>query len=361
MRGGRAAATVASIAAGLLFLRDARAQVDSNATPGPSAVVLALDYVAPGNCPSAKDFQARVGARTGHARFADEPAATVAVHVKVRATGSTYAGHLFMVGHLGTMSTRDVEDVLCTDVVDALALVTALAVDSSAALPPPPVAAAPTPASPEPPDAPPPPTPSAPPPPAPVVASPPPSPAPPVDPRPAIRRVWHLDLGLDGKLLGAIAPDTMPGGGLYGELDSTGRRWLDPSVRLSLFSAANRVFESPQARFTLLAARSDGCPVRVGSERLSVRPCAAVDVGDLLAKGLGAGVSKTSANPWVTVGPLVRGRWSPGGGRFFIDVDAAALFPVTRPNFVFAQPTTQFYRVPVVLPTASLGAGVRFP
>ena len=363
MRGGRAAPAVALIVASLLGLRGAQAQVAVGAAPKPAAVALSLEYVTPGDCPSAGDFEARVKARTLQAEFAEGKAATVAVHVTVRSTGSSFAGHLFMVGHAGTMSTRDVEDTLCADVVDALALVTALAIDPNAMLSPSPGARAPTPAPTVPPPVMPPPV--APPPTA-SVAPPAPLPAPPEVRRPAVRLLWHLDVGIDGKVLGDVAPDAMLGGGAYVELESDGDTVVAPSARLSLFAATDDVFVSSKARFTLLAARADGCPVRLGAERLSIRPCAGVDVGDLFARGIAIPSPESAAKSWVAMGPLVRARWSPLGRRFFLDLDGAALFPLTRFNYVFQYqtiPTTtrQVHQAPAVLPAVSVGAGVRFP
>ena len=97
---------------------------------------LLVEYTAPGNCPTQSDFEARVRARTELARFADEPNAQT-LQVVVRPTGVSYAGHLSIVGRSGHISERDVEDMLCSNVVDALALVTAIAIDPAAMLAPP--------------------------------------------------------------------------------------------------------------------------------------------------------------------------------------------------------------------------------
>src|SRR5580692_5237813 len=130
-----------------------RADPSAPATASPPPPPLLVDYSAPGNCPTEADFEARVRSRTALARFADENNAQ-AVHVVVTPTGVTYAGHLSIVGRSGRVSERDVEDALCSDVVDALALVTALAVDPNATLSPSAPAAPASTAVPAPPEAP---------------------------------------------------------------------------------------------------------------------------------------------------------------------------------------------------------------
>jgi hypothetical protein len=367
MQGRGLRAVVVSVA--LLFgAREARAQ---SAAPR-AKVVVHIEYEAPGNCPSAHEFEAAVTGRTEQVELATDAdgATAVAVKIRVRATGSTYAGHLFMVGREGTMSRRDVEDTLCAEVVDALALVTALAVDPNASLSAahasPPVAtnAAPAPAPPAPT---PPAVPAMPEAPRPLVPDAHPAPARPAEdePRtPTVPLTWHLDAGLEGDVLGGIAADAMLGAGAFVELASTGRRVFAPSARFALLGASNGAFEARTAAFTLLDARVDGCPLRFGRTAFSLRPCAAVDVGDLLASGLAIASQFSKSEPWVALSLHARLRWDAAPSRAklapFVELDGGVQFPLTRPTFAYENPDVTVAHPAAAAPTASLGAGLRF-
>src|SRR5580692_7138294 len=239
----------------------ARAQPSSSLSV-PSSPPLHVEYVAPGNCPTEADFEAGVRARTAFARFADEPNAQ-AVHVIVRPTGAKYAGHLSIVSRSGRVSERDVQDALCSDVVDALALVTALAVDPNATLllpapsSPPPTGPAVPPLDAPPLDSPP--------------IAPPPPPPPETIPPPAARRAspprsepgspssaprWGAGAGATFMTIAGIAPDPLVGGGVYGEIESRSPGWIAPSVRLTVFATENGVLDRRSVVFDLVAARA---------------------------------------------------------------------------------------------------------
>ncbi len=347
-------------------LQDPPARADPS-TPA-RAPALRLEYAAPGNCPTEADFEAGVLARTAFARFANEGDAQ-AVRVVVRPTGVTYAGHLSIVGRSGRVSERDVEDTLCSDVVDALALVTALAVDPNATLtlparagqassPPllaPPLDAS-SPESPAPPTAP---------------ASPSPTPAPaesrvaPRGPTPASAPRWAGGAGASFTTIAGIAPDALAGGGVFGEIESRSRGILAPSVRLLVFAAENGVFRARTASFVLVAARPDVCPVRLGSRDLSIRACVGADVGALYAEGIQVTHRQLAVVGWFDAALLLRARWAPGRGSFFVEAGGGILVPVTRPSFRYEESTGAFARPDVDDPWdvgafGSIDAGLRF-
>jgi hypothetical protein len=331
---------------------------------------LTVQYSAPGNCPTESDFEARVQSRTALARFADEKDAQ-AVQVVVKPMGVTYAGHLSIVGRSGRVSERDVEDVLCADVVDALALVTALAVDPKAILslasPPeatsaadalPLGAGAPEGVTVIPLIAP-----------APAQATPPVSAQPQtvslaqpeLDKSPAAaapRRGIHV--GATFVLMAGIAPDTLAGGGGFGEVESKAPGWLAPSGRLTVFAAENGALASRIASFLLVAGRLDFCPLRIGSREVSLRPCAAIDIGAVRAEGIDAdpGHGVPGGEPWFDVAALLRARWAPGRGRFFVEVEGGIFVPLNRASFVYENPLKTIQTPWGVAPAGSLAMGV---
>jgi len=331
-------------------------------------------YAAPEDCPTEAAFKAAVQGRTAFARFADEPDAR-AVHVVVRATRDKYAGHLSIVGRSGRVSERDVEDALCSNVVDALALVTALAIDPKAMLllasPPDATSAAPlappldasSPNSTE------------------VTPSPvPPPPARPqtlsASPRPGVPHAgswgsapkWGAGAGASFVTMSGIAPDAIAGGGGFGELESKSSRWFAPSVRLTVLAAENGVFMAhPTASYLLLAGRADVCPLRLGLRDWSIRPCVAADVGAVRAEGnnLGPVRGLTAWVAWFDAAALLRARWTPGRRRFFIEAEGGILIPITQPDFGYTDPNLKSGFLPQDRPdkpgaAGSLAAGLRF-
>ena len=368
---------------GLVFLAPLARAEPSQAPSVPPKLPppLHVEYAAPGNCPTEADFEAGVQGRTSFARFGDEPDAR-AVHVVVTPTGGTYAGHLSIVGRSGRVSERIVEDVHCSEVIDALALVTALAVDPNATLSmaPAPPSASPAPTTP------------------PLGAASPDSSvvtpllSPPsvsaTNPRPtrisspsSVPRASHPGSGAPGPKWGAaagasfvtmsgIAPDALAGGGGFAEIESESRRWLAPSVRLTAFAAENGVFKDRTVSFLLVGARADVCPVRLGSRDLSIRPCVSADLGEIRAEGIAVTSPQQAVVAWFDAAALLRARWAPGRGLFFVEGEAGILIPVTHPRYVYENPSppntmakpafpTQ-YNTPQAGAAGSLAVGLRF-
>jgi hypothetical protein len=309
----------------------------------PPPLPLHVEYAAPGNCPTRDDFEARVRARTALARFSDDEGAEV-VRVVVTPTGVTYAGHLSITGQSGRTSERDVEDTLCPDVVDALALVTALSVDPNATLSPTaPASSAPT-ASPIASATPIPtstlnasPSPTAPV--VPLITAPMPAPPRPPAREPEATPFWASKPGTN---LGAIfitsaglAPDALVGGGVFGELESRAEGWFAPSTRLNLLAQVNGAFRTREASFVLLAGRFDVCPVRLGSRRLSLRPCLVADFGAVLAEAIRPSDVKgiLGTEGWFDVGVLLRARWAPDRARYFVEAEGGVYVPANRAPF----------------------------
>jgi hypothetical protein len=345
----------AVLLAALLLAAEARAQANPPNVGLRPKVLVYVSYEAPGNCPTAHDFGAGVTARTELVQLSDDPDAPSSVQVAVRPTGHSYAARLVIAGRQGARSTRDVEDSECANLVDALALITALAFDPDAPLlpsPPVPAAALSTAQPSRPEDAP--------------VSLAPRAAEPPLgrpaehlaSAAPATLLGWHLNAAIEGDVMGGAAPDALVGGGGYGELASSGHRFLSPSVRLAFLGAVNGAFETRSAAFTLLTARADGCPVRFGTDTFALRPCAAVEVGDLLARGTSVAKPASSGSAWFALSLLARAHWELRRPAF-LDVDGGVLVPVSRPTFVYQLPSETVYR-PSVAPAASISAGVRF-
>jgi hypothetical protein len=267
------------------------------------------------------------------------------VHAETTSDGAH--GRLDVVDASGATSSREVEGSTCKDVVDALALVLALAVDPNASTAPLPPLAPPA---------------AAPPPVATAIERP---MAPPAAPR---APPWssHLGASAGAALKTGAAPallvGPMVGLGAAWEPSAQGSR-IEPALELrATFTWAQSgtiPVGAGAARFTWTAGLLDVCPVRATAGRVQAAPCARIEGGILDAAGLQLDVNHDVSKPWVAVGAAARVRWAPVGA-LFVDLDGALLASVLRYHIFFDQPQTTIYDVPLVGAEATLSAGVRF-
>lgn len=312
----------------------------------------ALTYAAPTGCPSRDEVLRRVSTHLGpgdHAR----------IDVERSAEGS-YHGTLVLTGGEGSeRARRSVDARTCGAVIEAMALVAALAPQAPSDEPPsqpgaqaPQEAAATTEASAPPPaettsssafDAPPPPAPSA------------------VD-TPAQVKVTRARSSRF--LLGATpfsgtsfgADRLMIGLGVFAEADSPSELFdvgvLQPSARLSITGtlptrSGDRTLDwgscsdcGPQVQLITLAV--DLCPVGAGHhDRLGFAVCVHNEIGSIVARAGNRAESDTRL--WGGIGPIVRGRFvitppragiiEPGA--IFVDVTGGGIAPVRRDAFYF--------------------------
>ncbi|XXT20981.1 hypothetical protein WME94_05350 [Sorangium sp. So ce429] len=96
-----------------------------------TAAPLRIEYRAEAGCPTEAEFRARVGARLR--RQLGEADAASAYVVTIDERDGRFTGRLGVRAADGATSDRDVAGATCDDVVAALAVVTALAIDSQAA------------------------------------------------------------------------------------------------------------------------------------------------------------------------------------------------------------------------------------
>jgi len=300
-----------------------------------------LVYEAPPECPDKASFLEQLRAQTPNARPLDEgtPARTLAV--RVSRDGEALNGRLHIEELDGATSTREVSGAGCEEVVSALALVTALAIDAG------PISTPPAPTA----------SPKLPPPPRPRPSSPPPSPpkatfttAP-----PAAR--WEL--GVQAGAFGAIAPDLAWGGIVFVDRSEWGRTGLAYGFRvgLSLVQSPTVSRSEGQASFQWAAVRLSGCPLALTAFALTARPCAGLDVGALTGEGAGIARPLRATRPWVaaTLSARVAVLFA---GRFVAEVEAGLTLPMIRDRFVFERPDQDLHAVPALGGFGTAGLGV---
>lgn len=305
-------------------------------------VPVALDYTAPPACPSAEQFLAEVAARTSVARPAkpNESATTLTVSIQEVAGGNR--GSLRLDSPDGSSSARQVAAADCEQVVSALALMTALAVDPDASTAPiPPVVAPPV---------------------KPPVAPPPPVPprvekkAQPVVQRPTSTK-WRARIGVALEALGGVAPDPLLAVRPLIEID---RESASASSSLRLTAGWGRETVGQTAEFTLLDARVEGCPFRVRPSRtVRISPCLAFDVGRLEAAGVSLKPAETVHRPWVAPGAVARLEWHIVNA-LVVEVGGELFVPLERDRFFVDQDTT-LHRTPSVAGGAEAAVSASFP
>lgn len=344
-----------TLCAGVLVAASAAA-----ASAGSEAV--RLSYRASTGCPGEARFWDEVAARTDRVRRAgaDEPARLFSVLVDAGPTQSR--GVLETTDANGAGSRREVTGESCAEVVSALALIAALAIDSQARTDPnPPVAhtepemtnragpaalpnTVPGPAGSDP----------SPPSPSTAVVSPQVSP-----PRPAVRPEVNLAsydwaIGAQGQAAAGLVPVWAPGAGVFVALESKSEEPLSPTFRLTpWFATAHAVFEGALgANITWVVARLEACPVRpVAAVSLRIAACAGMDLGAIRTKGTGLDHPEAEWHPWFAPVVMARLGWS-AFDHVDLEFGLGATFPLRRYPFAFdsgngGQPTDVFQLRPV--------------
>jgi hypothetical protein len=327
-------------------------------------------YEAPAECPGAEAFAAAVRAQTKSATLTTGGAGTPGISVRIARKSSQLQGRLAIEEPGRDASVREVTATTCEEVVSALALMTALAIDADlearpsappaaapAAKDPPPTAQVPSPA-PKPKE------------------QPPPKPAPPKSRAPQLttpdiasqkasftpRSRWEL--GAHAGAFGALAPNLAWGAVSFldrSAWNTTGAAW---SLRLGLAIA-----ESPSvglaegsATFRWVVARASACPLAVASGPLTARPCIGIDAGTLRGLGSGDQIQRPleQTRGWLAGTGLGRLQLHLGEG-VYLELEGGFTLPFIRDRFVFVKPRRDIHAVPPLSGFTTAGLGVVLP
>lgn len=314
-----------------------------------------IDYRAPEGCPSSEEFNAEVFRRTASARLAAEGEAARTFNIVIERKGFGVTGGLVIREPDGATVARKVSGKDCTDVATVLALATALAIDPRAELDSP----GPTleePPAPEPPPS------SV----APVKREPSVLPTPDNDEEPETPplpprgpKSWNAAIGPTFAV--GTAPRLAIGGSLLVEYgDRT------PGVPISSLGVDLMYLETPpenvegaSAAFRFFLIRPRACFFGLGRmQGPFLAPCVGVDLGGVTGEGSDIPVHTTDSRFWSSLNALLRFNVALGEA-FFFEVEGGAGFPLTRYQFVFQNPNTSIYDVPVVTGLAAARLGVR--
>ena len=296
-----------------------------------------IEYSAPDECPSAEEFSGRVKQRVSKARFAEEGELARTFRVRVASREDKSVARVEFVDADGEKASRTIAAPTCDEVVNAIALATALAMDARAGEEPPetvPVA------------------------PPPAVAPEPEAPVAPttVKPRPPGAR-WDAGAGFD--LLSGFAPSLSAGLHVFAEY--TPSFWSARATAMHADSGKVAV-DGGRIRFRFWGGRVEGCPLRFESAPFTAAPCAGFELGALHGEGLpGRGIAEPKDTTELWLAGLVVGRVGYALDDFLLlELAGDVRFPLTRHEFVLERPDRSVHEVPAVAFGASIGVGFRF-
>jgi len=306
----------------------------STEVPG-EATPIRIELDAPADCATAEAFFESVRGRTERARPVKEGETGVRVVVKLTRVGPRAHGELRVIGDRGESDTRRVDGATCTEVVDALSLTVALAVDPTARLGPPSTKSEEAPA---------------------LVCSEPEPPAPAEPPPPPPRRLEvHVGAHVDG--MGQVSPFVSFGGDLSVRVVTP---WPSaPSFGLAIMRLQNDVFSSAHnasVRSTLFELTA--CPTRLGvRDVFTFEPCALGYGGWLSATGRSVGTSSEARRSYFALGGMLIA----GGAlneHWAVELRAGFALPVMRRRFVVSNPLREVGETPSI--AALGGAGITY-
>lgn len=320
-----------------------------------------IDYRAAPGCPAPKQFHAEVFQRTASARLANEgePARTFIIVIERVPAGVT--GSLVIRETDGATVARKVTGAACSEVATVLALATALAIDPTASLEP----IEPMPAEPEP------------------------QPEP-ADQRPKLKSrytddtsgagtddeeeeedgnaglhatpfpwQWHVSAGPN--LVLGIAPKPSVGGavaierGTFAGAAPVSAFGLEFAYLRGLPEAVNGASSS----FEFFLARPRLCVLAFVLGRARLSPCGVLELGAVRGHGSELPRAQSRTRFWSSADIAAR-LVLPIESNWFLDADAALVFPLTRYQFVFRQPNVLIYPTPVLAGAFSVKLGRSF-
>jgi hypothetical protein len=302
----RRAPIVIGLIAALAVARSARADAPAR-----------LLYTAPTGCPDAGAFAGEVHERAPRAQLTADAPRTFTITITAADDGFA-----------GTLATpeagapRSLAASRCDDLAAALALVTALAIDPSAAD-------------------------------APIASIAAPAPPPPHIVEAAPRRSGLAAL-LAPELDDGIAPGALPAASVEARLIRDGLGHVDLGAALgrdTTESAAGR------ARFTWMVARISACWTAFDAA-LALDACAHGEAGALEAEGVDVVRAQDLRRLWVAVGAHAAARIRVTAN-VFAELRAGASAPLLRDRFYFT-PNVFIHEASAVTPWVSVGVGARF-
>lgn len=292
-------------------------------------------------CTTAEEFFERVKRRVELARKAGEGEPGRTFTIAVAGSPPALSGRLIIAHPDGRATHRDVTGESCDEVVDALALITAIDIDPRYVMPPPLEKL----------DLP--------------IPGPPPEPERPllVAPPPSVSR-WQGFAGAAVSATSGIAPGVLLGTPVFVEFARRSESAFSPSFTAGFERTFNRtaIATDGDAVFYLVRASLQACPLAWSSGRLRVAPCVRIDGGVLHGEGKpGKSIETAGADQRAWVAGDLAGRaavWL--GGPMYLDAQLGVGTPFVQPYKFQVNPNIPLGEVQRWNWRAGFGVQVRF-
>jgi hypothetical protein len=335
------------------FQPPAAAQGDELSARPPDQV--RIEYRAPAECPDSEAFKALVGSRAPAGWQAAPDQVARRVSVEISGADGEYTAKVELLDERGERVAQTLSGALCSNVVDGIALVTAIAIQSRGA-----EAEEGTgePGTQQPPSA-------------PEPAANAPASRVPTTPRltldasrparlPSSRqRSANLRVSARVALATGVGPNAALGAGL-GVVFEPGDARI--GIALHAFRTGRVEVRGVPVRFELLSARVEGCPfVVMLADWASLEPCSFAEFGVVTGQAFEAAPAVIRGDrgsaPWYSAGGAGRavGRF----GSWAVEVEALLGVPLRRERFHIER-GDEVHRVPATYGAVAAGLGVRF-
>lgn len=274
----------------------------------------AFEYRGGAGCPTEHEVLAEVQRRAPNAERVADGALVVRARLSVQSEGERLRGVIDLESPEGSTH-RELEAAECAEVVRALALIVALALDPDASAPERAPAAAPAPKP---------------------LAAPPSQPESPAAARNA-KTWWGAGAGIG--LTGGVAPKPSFSQALFFEFGRERATGFSLNARLGgIHAGGSASATAGVADFELLALRVASCPLRLALQ-LALSGCVSFDWGRLRGRGSHAVAARSSAATWSGPGAFVDAGlqalpW------FKVQAELGAMMPLERDRFYFGPDET---------------------
>jgi hypothetical protein len=272
--------------------------------------------VAPG-CPSEQSFEQKLRERLEGVTTASG----YSTEVHVERAEATFRGSVRVLRG-STVRVRTLSHVSCSELIDALALSAALAIEELEQEKP----AEPAQATPERQ-----------------------SPSPPLTPHPAATP--RIVAGVSLPYRTTVGPAGAFGVGAFLGVEAPGVGFAPAALLHFYYHAATARGATGSAELTTIGAALDACAFRVG-DAWSFTPCGSFEIASMRAEARGVALPKNPARVTFSVGAGGRGRFQPIA-RLALGADLGLVVPLVRHRFVFDSGEVVFQ-----LPRAGLRAGL---
>jgi len=330
--------------------------------PGKGAKPVQVEFDAPAGCSSAGAFFGSLRSRTDEVRQSDGSEPYTTIQVRLTRNRGRVLGELRVVDDRGKTDTRKVHGASCDDVVQALSLTAALAVDPNALLSAPATAPAPTAVDDAGADK------RA----TPPVSNPPATKKPDepdekkaadldeADARPPLDVPW-LELGAGALGTALLTSGVASGIALSSRWNLAGSGVLRATLGLAVTHARNDLLMSPGAvQVSLTGLEANACPLRLGIGVFTVQPCALMMVGWFAASGREATYTYDVDHLWLSAGGVVHASAFLGEG-LSLDLDGGVSAPFFKRRFYRTSlPDDIVGETPSISPIIRLGLSYGF-